>query len=125
MHKNKMNEELQSRREFFKKAAKGVLPILGAIILSNVPTVLSRAHTISECGGCSGSCKGGCSSTCDGGCRGGCRNGCKSTCTLGCHGQTSDGTNCSGCTNQCYSSCSGGCRGGCKSCCEWSSYKGN
>ena len=29
----KKNDELQSRREFFKKAAKGVLPILGLCIL--------------------------------------------------------------------------------------------
>ncbi len=31
----KKNEKLQSRREFFKKAAKGALPILGAIVLAN------------------------------------------------------------------------------------------
>lgn len=36
MEKNK-NEELQSRRDFFKKAAKGVLPILGAVVLSGAP----------------------------------------------------------------------------------------
>ena len=33
MKKNGKNEELQSRREFFKKAAKGALPIFGAIVL--------------------------------------------------------------------------------------------
>ncbi len=31
MRKNKKNEELQSRREFFKKAAKGTLPIIGVM----------------------------------------------------------------------------------------------
>lgn len=31
MKRSKKDEELQSRREFFKKAAKGTLPILGAI----------------------------------------------------------------------------------------------
>ena len=30
--KHDKNEELQSRRQFFKKAAKGALPILGASI---------------------------------------------------------------------------------------------
>ena len=37
MKKNERNEELQSRREFFKKAAKGALPILGAMVLANAP----------------------------------------------------------------------------------------
>lgn len=35
MEKNKNNEELQSRREFFKKAAKSALPILGAVVLAS------------------------------------------------------------------------------------------
>lgn len=36
MKKNGKNEELQSRREFFKRAAKGALPILaGAALLSS------------------------------------------------------------------------------------------
>ena len=39
MRKNKKNEELQSRREFFKKAAKGALPILG--VLTFGPSVLT------------------------------------------------------------------------------------
>ena len=37
MKKNGKNEELQSRREFFKRAAKGALPILaGAALLSSL-----------------------------------------------------------------------------------------
>lgn len=43
MKKNEKNEELQSRREFFKKAAKGALPILGAIVLANAPAVINAA----------------------------------------------------------------------------------
>ena len=39
MQKNKKNDELLSRREFFKKAAKGALPILGVIAFG--PTVLT------------------------------------------------------------------------------------
>lgn len=42
--KNEKNEELQSRREFFKKAAKGALPILGAILLSGAPQILNAAE---------------------------------------------------------------------------------
>ena len=37
MEKNEKNEELQNRREFFKKAAKSALPILGAIVLAGSP----------------------------------------------------------------------------------------
>ena len=35
----KKNEELQSRRDFFKKAAKGVLPILGMVVVG--PSLMS------------------------------------------------------------------------------------
>lgn len=44
MKKNEKNEELQSRRDFFKKAAKGALPILGAILLSGAPQILNVAE---------------------------------------------------------------------------------
>ena len=45
MDKKKRNEEIQSRREFFKNAAKGTLPILGAIILSNIPIAAKASET--------------------------------------------------------------------------------
>ena len=35
----KENNEIQSRREFFKKAAKGALPILGAVLLASSPII--------------------------------------------------------------------------------------
>ena len=88
--KTKKNEELQSRREFFKKAAKGALPILGALALSQVSSVLSAAEKMpmgcqygctSSCyGSCSGHCNIGCSGGCTGSC-GGCRGACMSSCT--------------------------------------------
>lgn len=37
--KKEKNDELQPRRQFFKKATKGVLPILGAIDLANIPII--------------------------------------------------------------------------------------
>lgn len=78
MHNNKKNEELQSRREFFKKAAKGALPILGAIVLANVPNALSAA------GGCTcASCVGGCGTACFQACANGCTT---SSCKGGCRG---------------------------------------
>lgn len=83
-----MNEELKSRREFFRKAAQTALPILGAIVLASTPVL---AHTAEKApmgctgtctGGCYGACKG-CSTTCTGTCSHGCT-GCSTTCTGGC-----------------------------------------
>ena len=93
MQKNKKNEELQSRREFFKKAAKGTLPILGAILLANMPMVMKAANP-SGCtaGRCSGTCSGGCTSctvTCGGNCHGKCSGTCRVTCGGNCHGKSS------------------------------------
>ena len=78
MKRNENNEELKSRREFFKKAAKGILPILGAMMLVNAHTVAKAAETPM---GCSYTC----SSTCQGACSGTCRTGCQSTCYHGCY----------------------------------------
>lgn len=80
--KMKKNEELQSRREFFKKAAKGALPILGAVLLANVPVIAkaTEADPMGCSGYCRGTCKGGCTGTCGGSCRGTCLTGCKTSC---------------------------------------------
>ncbi|MBQ6203832.1 MAG: Cys-Xaa-Xaa-Xaa repeat radical SAM target protein [Prevotella sp.] len=89
MHNNKKNEELQSRREFFKKAAKGALPILGAIVLAGAPGILNATEAQStSCTSCSTHCgtscwRDGCSSTCSGGCKGGCRGTCQNTAKRG------------------------------------------
>lgn len=93
MEKKNKNEEIQSRREFFKNAAKAALPILGAAILANVPTVLNAAEANST------SCHG-------------CNNGCMNFCTTTCHG---------GCTKVCADSCVGGCRTTCSNACARSS----
>lgn len=81
------NEELQSRREFFKKAAKAALPVVGAVVLASLPIVKSEAAT-----DCLGNCGNSCSLDCSGGCRGGCQESCYS-----------------GCRNTCHGTCSGGC----------------
>lgn len=99
MEKNKKNEELQSRREFFKKAAKGALPILGAIALANAP-VIAKAIDADPMG-CNG-CRGGCMASCKGTCNGGCKGACKYECSGGCKG---------GCRNTCKNSCATGCTG--------------
>lgn len=84
MEKNKKNEELQSRRQFFKKAAKSALPILGAIVLTTAPSILTAAEgSPMGCSGyCSQHCSAGCASSCTG-CGGGCK-GCTGTCENAC-----------------------------------------
>lgn len=112
---NKKNEDLQSRREFFKKAAKGALPILGSIILASVPHIL-KAKTVDPqfcMFGCAGFCAGQCYATCVGFCTGncsGCVGFCKVQC-IGCIGSCS-GT-CMSCTGTCLGTCAAGCTNSC------------
>ena len=73
---NNKNEELQSRREFFKKAAKAALPVVGAVVLASLPTAKAEAQ---YGWGCTSACKGSCSGKCTSctGCYGSCQGGCK------------------------------------------------
>lgn len=97
MKKNQKNGKLQSRREFFKKAAKGALPILGIVMMASVPTIAEAVQPTGCSGcqdyclqgcrtGCGGKCKDHCASSCSesciGACRGGCKNGCGNQCRL-------------------------------------------
>lgn len=91
MKQNK-DEELQNRRQFFKKAAKATLPILGAIVLSNVPLVANASESENGYCGCSGNCSGSCQS------------GCKTTCYTDCY---------SSCKTGCNYTCKGSCAGSC------------
>lgn len=95
MSNSKKNEELQSRREFFKQAAKAALPIIGAAIVVSVPFVKSEAAT-----GCNGGCVAVCGDTCYGCCNYSCDGECKGSCQTGCY---------NGCRNTCQGTCSGGC----------------
>ncbi|MBR3565094.1 MAG: Cys-Xaa-Xaa-Xaa repeat radical SAM target protein [Paludibacteraceae bacterium] len=83
MDKNK-NEELQSRREFFKSAAKAALPVIGAIMLSHLPISAQAEET-----GCANNCGYGCAYNCAGTCKGGCYQACTGTCTWTCSGSCS------------------------------------
>jgi len=78
---NKKNEELQSRREFFKKAAKAALPVIGAVVLSNLPSSIQAAETGCSSDGCSYTCRTSCQRECKGYCRYGCKNTCSGTCS--------------------------------------------
>ncbi|MFA4046861.1 Cys-Xaa-Xaa-Xaa repeat radical SAM target protein [Prevotella sp. PCHR] len=90
----KDNKELQSRREFFKNAAKGILPIIGSVILGSAPLIVKASETQMGCGGL-------CQSTCTLTCASNCRGGCETSCRGGCQGR---------CYGSCYRSCSGGCQ---------------
>lgn len=114
------NEELQSRREFFKKAGKGLLPVLGAIALMNMPLLsqaMEKGETRISCDNCSYACGGSCAS----GCSGGCSSSCKTSCAINCGGQTT-ASPCGSCSNACYGGCFGGCRSSCSGSCLSSCY---
>ena len=83
MQNKNENEELQSRREFFKKAAKAALPVIGAVVVASIPTMKAKAVP-----GCYGSCLNECDGSCNDSCYGSCRGGCNSSCTWGCRGMT-------------------------------------
>jgi len=89
MKKSKKNEELQSRREFFKSAAKGALPILALTVLG--PGFLSSCEKDKdkEDSGCGkSSCRGGCDSSCSGSCDEDCTDICAYGCSGTCEGHT-------------------------------------
>ena len=114
---DKKNNELRSRREFFKKAAKGTLPILSAIVLASTP-ILSQAAKGCVEGYCSN-----CNNSCTNGCRNGCHRSCATECSLNCQGKSEHyyGGDCEGCRGLC-GGCSGLCSGFCKGSCYRSSY---
>ena len=115
MAKNKKNEELQSRREFFKKAAKGALPFLGALFLANTPSIIKAKDPDPQfcMFGCAGFCAGQCYASCLGGCYSGCV-GCVGFCKVQCIGCTGS---CSGTCMSCTGSCLGTCAGACTNLC--------
>ena len=92
MSNSKKNEELQSRREFFKQAAKAALPVVGAANMASVPFVKSEAATA-----CDYSCSGGCSRGCEGSCQAHCKDDCTGNCSGWCKGS---------CGNNCNQGCS-------------------
>lgn len=105
----KENDEIQSRREFFKNAAKATLPVIGFIALSVLPIQIKAKSTTDcekacagNCGYACTSCWTGCTGTCKG-CSGKCEGGCVKNCADDCYGS---------CSGNCYS-CKGGCSGGC------------
>lgn len=79
-----------NRREFFRKGINKSLPILTAIVFSNIPikagTSSSGCLYNSCAASCSGSCRYSCSSNCKGGCETTCRGACATSCRNTCVG---------------------------------------
>ena len=71
---NKKQEVLQSRREFFKSAAKAALPVIGVAVLAQLPIKASAGNPWCMEGNCTAhcasSCRNTCNSMCDTSCRG-------------------------------------------------------
>ena len=87
MEKKKQNEELQSRREFFKGAARQALPLLGLSIVGSIFLTACEKDDYGErngCGkSCSGSCDGDCADACTATCGHSCLTYCEGTCEYG------------------------------------------
>lgn len=81
-------EELQSRREFFKNAAKSALPMFaiaafGPSLLSSCEKEDSKSSSSKSSSSSSG-CGKSCSGSCDGDCAGDCDDGCWTACIAAC-----------------------------------------
>lgn len=86
-NKKERNEEIQSRREFFKKAAKGALPILGMLVLNTTLLTSCNEDDSYFSTGCTGSsCVGSCDNSCSGDCDSSCTDNCALGCSYGCSG---------------------------------------
>ena len=127
------NDNLQTRRQFFKKAVHHTLPILGTLLLG--PTLFgcekddedddrdSSDNNVRSCTeyNCTQQCSGTCRYTCLGGCKGTSGGGCKGMCLGAC--DASCGNSCV-CT--CVAECAGGCsKGGCYTSCQTTCTGGN
>lgn len=94
-------KEIESRREFFKSAARRVLPVVGMLAFGKVMMAgeTHERHNAMDCnngcdgacwGGCGGDCRASCSGSCDGDCYGDCRSTCSGSCDGYCAGTCSD-----------------------------------
>lgn len=82
-------ENLQTRREFFRRTIRGALPVIAFL---SYPAIIScsKDDDVALCSDCTNSCAQGCATSCI--------NGCSST---------SQSASCSGCSSGCSSSCKG------------------
>ena len=79
------NELLQSRRAFFKNAAKSSLPVISAVIMAHVPSVGIASTGCEQCRDVCTGCQFGCGGdNCGNHCKAACRVGCEYQCDRGC-----------------------------------------
>ncbi|MBQ9212771.1 MAG: hypothetical protein IJ150_02365 [Bacteroidales bacterium] len=91
------NTEVHSRREFFKRTAKAILPLLCTVSLTDA--LLCDLEDSKSSYSCNGStCKSECTAQCENSCDITCRNTCKYQCAIGCYAV---------CQANCYKGCSG------------------
>lgn len=114
-----MNDnELMSRRRFFKKTVKEILPMLGAFVAA--PTVIMSTLTSCGCDDCEATCQ----DDCEGACKFNCYDSCSSSsagggcsdCSSSCSASSTSST-CSSCANDCTSSCKETCQNTCENAC--------
>lgn len=111
---NSNNNETQSRRQFFKEAAKKALPILGTVALkdnSMIAQTIQKVSTDCNHSSCSNTCKTTCETMCGKSCIGYCRSGCDDYCAGSCK---------EGCAVGCKGGCNGSCEGSCLNSCKGS-----
>ena len=88
------NQEIISRRNFFKRSASAILPALAAITLPNVLTsceIEDDEWEIEATGcmkTCTGKCSGVCGAACQSNCTGSCSTGCTGSCSKMCGGSS-------------------------------------
>ena len=98
MKQKNAKKKTQSRREFFKNAAKKALPIIGAVALLSNPMIAKAVEKEPT------NCRNACADDCAGRCEGSCYSTCKGTC---------EGSCLKGCYSSCYGTCNSTCTGGC------------
>lgn len=72
-------EDLQTRRDYFKKTVGNILPFLGVMVLGT-----SFFSACTPDGGGSSGCGKSCSGSCEGDCAGDCDDGCWTACIAAC-----------------------------------------
>lgn len=99
-----MKNELQSRRDFFRKITQKSLPILGVIVFGPAVFSCDREEDPLEVGSGGGSGSGSGSDRCGGLCTANCRSSCKANAVW-------QPSSCSGttCKNACYRTCKTSC----------------
>ena len=79
------NEDLFSRRDFFRKATQKVLPFLGALFVSPILYAAQKEPPTDYCpGSCTGLCTTSCTGSCKGECKGSCTGDCSGSCSKEC-----------------------------------------